>query len=230
MGRFGQRLFPGPPARQGRASPTPTSLAIRSSDSRAAVYTQSRMLPNGESVFGDFVIRPLPAATLPGHWPHPIVGGGLALPPEAVTPIDLLRGPPARQGRASPTPTSLAIRSSDSRASVYTQSRMLPNGESVSGDFVIRPRPVATLPGQWPHPIVGGGLALPPWRFRPSTFSAGHRPARVGQALPLQPFFGEFKGAEDGPCLILALFVFAGGDRVGHDAGAGLQVGGFIFD
>ena len=51
-----------------------------------------------------------------------------------------------------------------------------------------------------------------------------------GVNSPLQPFFGEFEGAEDGAGLVLALVVFAGGDGVGHDAGAGLQVGGFIFD
>ena len=46
----------------------------------------------------------------------------------------------------------------------------------------------------------------------------------------LQSFFSEFKGAEDGACFILAFFVFAGGDGVGHDAGSSLQVGGFVFD
>jgi hypothetical protein len=46
----------------------------------------------------------------------------------------------------------------------------------------------------------------------------------------LQPFFSEFKRTEDGAGLILALVVFARGDGVRHDAGAGLQVGDFIFD
>ena len=56
-----------------------------------------------------------------------------------------------------------------------------------------------------------------------SQSTIGNRQSAISQGA--QTFFSEFKGAEDGACLVLALFVFAGGDRIGYDAGAGLQVG-----
>ena len=46
----------------------------------------------------------------------------------------------------------------------------------------------------------------------------------------LQTFLCKFEVAQDGAGLIQALLVLAGGDRVGHDARPGLQVGDFIFD
>jgi hypothetical protein len=48
--------------------------------------------------------------------------------------------------------------------------------------------------------------------------------------LGSEAVFSKLKGTQDGPCLVLALFIFAGGNGVGHNAGAGLQVGSFIFD
>jgi hypothetical protein len=59
--------------------------------------------------------------------------------------------------------------------------------------------------------------------FRLSTFDSQ-------LSTSLQSFFGELESAEDGAGLVHALVVFAGGDGIGDDAGAGLQVGNFIFD
>ena len=46
----------------------------------------------------------------------------------------------------------------------------------------------------------------------------------------LQPSLADLEGLQDGLGFVQAFLVFAGGDGVGHDAGSGLQVGGFIFD
>ena len=80
--------------------------------------------------------------------------------------------------------------------------------------------------------LTGGGFIPPFGGINPPLHPFG----RVKPPVPCgfkfripegsQPFFSEFEGAEDGSCFVLALFVFAGGDGVGHDAGSGLQVGG----
>src|SRR5208283_1248348 len=53
---------------------------------------------------------------------------------------------------------------------------------------------------------------------------AGRRHCRASTfPKPLQSFFGELEGAEDGAGFVLAFLVFAGGDGVGDDAGAELR-------
>ena len=80
------------------------------------------------------------------------------------------------------------------------------------------------------HPILWRGKpAATTLRNRQST-TGSRQSAIVNRQFRSQPFFREFKGAEDGSGFILAFLVFAGGDGVGHDSGASLQVGGFVFD
>ena len=68
---------------------------------------------------------------------------------------------------------------------------------------------------------------IPTWALIERRYHRGSK-FRIPEAS--QPFFGEFEGAEDGAGFVQAFLVFAGGDGVGDDAGAGLHAGYSIFD
>lgn len=76
-------------------------------------------------------------------------------------------------------------------------------------------------------PGFGSGRALCPFRL---ILDKEEPAAGGGHAdLPLQPFFGDFEGLEHGFGFVHGLFVFEGGDGIGHDARAGLEVGARVF-